>query len=193
MAGPTFGLEPGSYRAESYGMLSLMLFLDHYFCFFHVQVSENVDHLFYCDNQGLIKRIELAIHRSRDNPNHCLSSKYDLESGIVDILHRLPVTFSFNHVKGHQDEDTPVKDLPWEAQMNCHADTYATESGGLNSFGGITWTSGRGLVGEPDFIVLLDVQVTFQRVGKGSVFVIEVSVIRAVDGKAREDDSQNRR
>ena len=125
--GPTFGLEPGSYRAESYGMLSLMLFLDHYFRFFHVQVSENVDHLFYCDNQGLIKRIEFAMHRSWDNPNHCLSSEYDLESGIVDILHRLPVTFSFNHVKGHQDEDTPVEDLPWEAQMNCHADTYATD------------------------------------------------------------------
>ena len=125
--GPTFGLDPGSYRAESYGMLSVMLFLDHYFRFFAVQVSDNIEHLFYCDNQGLINRISFAMNRSWDNPNHCLSSEYDLESGIVDILHRLPVKFSFKHVKGHQDEDNAVDDLPWEAQMNCHADILATD------------------------------------------------------------------
>ena len=62
--GPTFGLEPGSFRAESYGMLSLMLFLDNYLRFFQVQVSDNVEHLFYCDNQGLINRIACAMNRS---------------------------------------------------------------------------------------------------------------------------------
>ena len=110
--GPTFGLEPGSYRAESYGMLSLMLYLDYYLRFFNVQVSEHVEHLFYSDNKGLINRISFAMNRSWDNPNHCLSSEYDLESGIVDILHRLPVTFSYHHVKGHQDDDKVVEDLP---------------------------------------------------------------------------------
>jgi hypothetical protein len=125
--GPTFGLQPGSFRAESYGMLSVMLFLDHYFRFFQVEVSDNVDHLFYCDNQGLLKRIGYAMDPSWDNPNHCLSAEYDLESGIVDVLHRLPVKFSYNHVKGHQDEEMDVEDLPWEAQMNCHADAYATD------------------------------------------------------------------
>jgi hypothetical protein len=64
---------------------------------------------------------------SWSNPNHCLSSECDLESGIVDILKRLPVTFSCNHVKGHQDANTAVADLPWEAQMNCHADACATD------------------------------------------------------------------
>jgi hypothetical protein len=125
--GPTFGLDPGSYRAESYGMLSALLFLELYFRFFHVQVSENVEHLFYCDNQGLVKRISFAMDRSWDNPNHCLASEYDLESGIVDILQRLPVKFACLHVKGHQDDDSPIEDLPWEAQMNCHTDAYATD------------------------------------------------------------------
>ena len=99
-------------------MLSVMLFLDHYFRFFTAQVSDNVDHLFYCDNQGLFKRFW-----SWDNPNHC-----NLESAIIDILHRLlPVTFSYNHIKGHQDEERAVKDLSWEPQINCHAATYATD------------------------------------------------------------------
>ena len=62
--GSTFGLEPGSFRAESYGMLSLKLFFDHYFRFFKVQVSDNVDPLFYCDNQGLINHIAFAMNRS---------------------------------------------------------------------------------------------------------------------------------
>jgi hypothetical protein len=50
-----------------------------------------------------------------------------VESGIVDILKRLPIKFSCLHVKGHQDEETSVAALPWEAQMNCHADACTTD------------------------------------------------------------------
>ena len=52
--GPTFCLEPGAFRADFYGMPSVTPFLDHYFRYFQVQVSNNVDnveHLFYCNNQ----------------------------------------------------------------------------------------------------------------------------------------------
>ena len=37
--GPTFGLTPGSFQAKSHtsNMLSILLFLDHYFRFFHVE------------------------------------------------------------------------------------------------------------------------------------------------------------
>jgi hypothetical protein len=108
-------------------MLSAMLFIEHYYRYFQVPVHDTTKHVFYCDNQALLKRIAFALNRTWDNPNHCLASEYDLESGIIDILQRLPVTFTLEHVKGHQDEDTPVEDLPWEAQMNCHADQLATE------------------------------------------------------------------
>jgi hypothetical protein len=51
-----------------------------------------------------------------------------LKSGIVEILHRLAVKFSFNLIiNGHQDEESAVEDLAWEAQMNCRADAYATD------------------------------------------------------------------
>ncbi len=125
--GPTFGVEPGSFRAESYGMLSAMLFLDHYLRFFHVDVSDNIEHLFFSDNKGLILRIGYSMDRSWSNPSHCLASEYDVESGIVDLLHTMPVKFALHHVLGHQDEKIPVENLPWEAQMNCHADAYATD------------------------------------------------------------------
>jgi hypothetical protein len=60
------------------------------------------------------------------NPNHCLASEYDLESGIINILAQLPFKFSFIHVKGHQDNNTPVAEVPWKAQMSCHTDDLAT-------------------------------------------------------------------
>ena len=37
------------------------------------------------------------MNRSWDNPNHCLASECNLESGLVDISHHLPVNFSCNH------------------------------------------------------------------------------------------------
>jgi hypothetical protein len=125
--GPTFGLDPGSFRAELHGMLSALLFLDLCLRFFDVLLSDSISPLFHCDNLGLIKRVNQAMNRSWDNPNHCLSSECDVESGIVDILNRLPFKLTCLHVKGHQDDAAPAAELLWEAQMNCHADACATD------------------------------------------------------------------
>ena len=108
-------------------MLSVLLFLAFYVQYFQVEISDTIEHLFYCDNKGLLNRISSSQDRAWHNPNHCLASESDLESGIVDILARLPIAFTFHHVHGHQDADTSVADLPWEAQMNCHADALATD------------------------------------------------------------------
>jgi hypothetical protein len=88
--GPTFGLTPGSFLTESYDMLLAMIFLEHYLHYFQeVQVLDNVHHLFYYD-QALLKHIVFAMNQPWDNPNHCLTSDYDLESGIVTILTSQP-------------------------------------------------------------------------------------------------------
>jgi hypothetical protein len=125
--GPTFGLNPGSFPAELCGMLSALLFLEPRLRFFDVLLSDSISPLFCCDNLGLIKRVNCAMNRSWDNPNHCLSSKCDVESSIVDILNCLFFKIACLHVKGHQDDDAPVAEFPWEAQMNCHADAHATD------------------------------------------------------------------
>jgi hypothetical protein len=121
--GPTFGLDPRSFRAESSGLLSVLLFFDHYLQFFQAEVQATVQHLFYCDNQGLLKRINSHLERHCQ----CLASEYDLESGTVEILDRLLPRFALQHVKGHNDDTARVEDFPWEAQMNCHADALATD------------------------------------------------------------------
>jgi hypothetical protein len=51
----------GSLQAKSYGMLSVMHFLYHYFWFFQVQVANTVEHLCYCNNQGLLKCIGFSL------------------------------------------------------------------------------------------------------------------------------------
>jgi hypothetical protein len=125
--GPTFGLLPGSFRAESYGMLSAFLFLKTYFQHYGTNASDQTILKFYCDSESLIKRIESKRDQSWTNPTSCLASDYDLESGIIKFIDELPITIRFIHVKSHQDKDTAVHLLPWEAQMNVTADHLATD------------------------------------------------------------------
>ena len=125
--GPTFGLRPGSFRAESYGLLSALLFLQAYLDYFATAIGQNTTHDFFCDSDSLLQRIQRALNRSWVNPSHCLASDYDLESGILDILASLSISFHFIWVKSHQDDDTEVHLLPWTTQMNIHADSLATD------------------------------------------------------------------
>ena len=89
--------------------------------------SKNITHDFYCDSDSLLKRLQRALTRSWVNPSHCLSSDFDLESGILDIIATLSISFKYLHIKSHQDDATEVHLLPWAAQMNVHADALATD------------------------------------------------------------------
>jgi hypothetical protein len=125
--GPTFGARPGSFRAESYGFLSALLFLQAHSHYFDTAMDPNLTHDFYCDSESLLKRIQRALNRSWVNPSHCLSSDFDLESGILELINTLSISFQYLHVKSHQDDDTEIQLLPWAAQMNVHADSLATD------------------------------------------------------------------
>jgi hypothetical protein len=96
-------------------MLLILLFLHDYLCFFQIQITAMVERMFFCHNQGLPKCINYALAKACNNLNHCLTSEYDLESGIMDMLQHFLFKFVLNHVKGYQDDDTPVKDISWEA------------------------------------------------------------------------------
>jgi hypothetical protein len=105
--GPTFGLLPGSFRAESYGMLSALLFLDTYFKHYDTKLNATTILKFYCDSSLLLKRVARAQNQSWLNPTTCLASDFDLESGIMELIKALPITIKFIHVvKSHQDKDT---------------------------------------------------------------------------------------
>jgi hypothetical protein len=125
--GPTYGLTPGSFRAESYGFLSAVLFLYIYFLHYPIQNELQIHLDLYCDNQALLQRIARALSQSWHNPSACLASDYDLEIGIIDMLANIPVSIRLHHVKSHQDDQTAIHLLPWEAQMNVQADQLATD------------------------------------------------------------------
>ena len=131
--GLTFGLKPGSFRAESYGYFSALLFLQAYTEYYSITIDIDIIHDFLYDSESLLNRIQRTITRSWVNTSHCLASNYNLlESGIVDILATIGISFNYLHVKSHQDDATDIHLLPWTAQMNAHVDTLATDC--LNNY-----------------------------------------------------------
>jgi hypothetical protein len=108
-------------------MLSVLLFFDTYCKQYALHLQATTIIKFYCDSSSLIKRIDRHRHQSWLNPSNCLASDYNLESAIIEMLDLLPVTVQFIHVKSHQDDNTEIHLLTWDAQMNVHADHLATD------------------------------------------------------------------
>jgi hypothetical protein len=90
-----------------------------------IMIYQNVTHDFCCDSKSLLLRIKRTLHRPWVNLSQCLASDFDLESGILDII--VSISFQHLHVRSHQDDNIKVHLLPWEAQMNVHADAMATD------------------------------------------------------------------
>jgi hypothetical protein len=103
------------------------LFLDTYFKHYNTRLDTHTTLKFYCDNSSLLKRITCNQNRSWINPTTCLASGFDLESGIIALLIDLPITLQFIHVKSHQDDNTEVHLLTWDAQMNKQANHLANQ------------------------------------------------------------------
>lgn len=127
--GPTFGLLPGSFRAESYGMLSVLLFIDTYFKHYNTRLDTHTTLKFYCDNSSLLKRITRNQKWSWINPTTCLAPDFDLESGIIAILIDLPITLQFIHVKGHQKKPPRQPHRSTPTHLGC-ADECASQPPG---------------------------------------------------------------
>ena len=49
----------------------------------------------------------------------------DLKLLLWESLRNTTIRFSFNHVKAHQDDDTPYEDLDLPAKLNYHCDAAA--------------------------------------------------------------------
>jgi hypothetical protein len=108
--------------------MSALQFIDTYIKQHNTQLdASTILKFYYCDSSSLIKCITHAQNRSWQNPNNCLASDFDLESGITELINKLPITLKFIHIKSHQDKDTAVHLLPWAAQMNVCPDHLATD------------------------------------------------------------------
>ena len=98
------GLNPGSFRTESYGFFSALLFLQAYTEYYSITIDTYTLHDFLRNNDSLLKRIQRAITRSWANPSCCLASDYDLESGIIEVIATLGDFFQISTCLSHQDD-----------------------------------------------------------------------------------------
>jgi hypothetical protein len=123
-AGPGFG--PGtSHCAEGYGVLSAVRFVYRLRAF---TLSPAIwSARFTTDNKGLLIRIDQRQQFAKCYANVTLAPNWDIVEEIGSTLQLVPVTPSFSHVKGHQDDVTPYADLSLEAQLNAEADALAGE------------------------------------------------------------------
>jgi hypothetical protein len=179
ISGSTEGAAPGSFRAESYGCLAIFRFVYH-FRQYHLIDPITCLHHFYCDNQGLITRMNHAAGPLQPFPRHFLRPDIDIELQILDTIRLLGITLSNHHVKGHQDVDTPA-DVPLtrEANLNVECNIFATAAL---------------LLAQPAPIV------AFLPAGKVAVTIAGTSItrkiprtIRTLIGRRRQRDSFSRR
>jgi hypothetical protein len=127
-SGHTQGFDPGSFWAESYGMLAALHFLLHYIRFYNVRPAQpNLVHHEYTDSQSLLDRLQSSKERFYASPKACLVSDYVLEAAITATLTDLPLKIFKHHVNSHQDKDEPdLLKLPWKAQLNIICDHLAS-------------------------------------------------------------------
>ena len=84
-AGPVFGEAVHSFRAESYGALAGLQFLLR-FLQYHQLVAYTNFLLYFCGNEGLIKRLNFSRGTAQLYPGYYLKPEFDLEKAILDML-----------------------------------------------------------------------------------------------------------
>ena len=125
-SGPVFGYGISSYRAESYGILSLLHFLFK-MTTLHATLTNRLlrVHSLHCDNEGLVTTLQKLQNYPSVYPNIKVTPEWDCLAQILYTLKEMgskqPV---ISHIRGHQDVDTPYEELTLSAQLNCDADCW---------------------------------------------------------------------
>jgi hypothetical protein len=125
--GPARGRTLHSYRAEAYGMLSLLRFL--------LRIKEFTDMhepwtgVIATDSQGVLDTLQTGDNDPVDLDHgkvvlNCLRPKWDILIEIQAILENMP-NVRFQHVEGHQDKKRPYHALDLLGQLNVDADKQA--------------------------------------------------------------------
>jgi hypothetical protein len=102
-SGSAFGFDPKSYWAEGYGAKACHLFILH--CFKYCERSiPSGQFTFYCDNQGLLKKLMYLRSYKKAVYATCLHSEWDIVSSVHHLQSRFDPPPELSHVKGHQDQ-----------------------------------------------------------------------------------------
>ena len=128
-SGVVYGHDPKSYRAEAHGAKASSLFMLHAleYCKHLVQDHDRGFH-YYCDNEGLLKKLEVFRKYNNAVTANCLKSEWDIVSSIHTTHTRFQWPPFLYHVKGHQDDHHDLEDLDLPTIMNIEADALATQA-----------------------------------------------------------------
>lgn len=77
------------------------------------------------DNQELINQMTEHEKYEHPFPNETTKSEFDITKKIFLTARNANINASYKWVKGLQDDNTPINELPIEAQLNILADTLA--------------------------------------------------------------------
>jgi len=122
------GIVPGlvediySGRSEAFGLLTTLQFLSHYLAHFPNMFIQIPTITMYCDNKGVLDRIDRMQHAGLIYPQQTTEDDFDVYHKIIQILkhiqptmvsfchikeilkHIQPTMVTFCHIKGHQDK-----------------------------------------------------------------------------------------
>ena len=108
-----------SYRSELLGLLGMITHILH-ICRRYNIATGNVS--LFSDSEGAINFLSYPIEYVKTSTNH-----FDVLTSIVTAMRQTNIVWKFTHVKGHQDDDEDIENLPREAQLNVLADNLAKE------------------------------------------------------------------
>jgi len=116
-------------RSEAYGLLMAMRFLVHYLCHFPMTYHMTRTMVAYCDNSGTVSQIESLLKEKQRLTSSTIMDDYDVYEEIAQATRNLhPLRVQYQHIKGHQDRQTPVHKLTKQAQYNVICDRRAANT-----------------------------------------------------------------
>ena len=95
--------DPRSFRAEGQGMLSIVCLLRRLYEW--CGCTSSFTGVLATDNTGLIDRVQAQGKLKYAIPNSVFQPDWDVVQAIVNTQKQFPITSTYTHVKGHQDED----------------------------------------------------------------------------------------
>jgi hypothetical protein len=120
---PTPSSKDSSFRAEAFGMLSMVRFLFHLFSFCDARHTWQIQ--LSTDNQPLLQQIMEYQRYKTYFPNATSNADWDVVQAISKTCTQMHIVPFFRHIKGHQDNQTAYGNLALEAQLNLDADHEA--------------------------------------------------------------------
>jgi hypothetical protein len=108
-----------SHRSEMWGVLGLIMSVNS-LCQLHGIQHGSI--LAKCDGEGTINILNNRHAIIKNNRKH-----YDMIQALTSAIERSPIQWSFEHLRGHQDQYISYSQLDRWAQLNVQADTIAKQ------------------------------------------------------------------